>query len=234
MLAMMWTYSIALLLMPFFEVWGRLTLNPRTGTCTIVPDQNGRSPKEFIILSIVSFAAIIMIFCYIRILWVVRKTSSKTNIRTATRFEMHSVNVASTDVPTEIVTSATISDFSTMSTGAESTSNFTEIVLAPDYENNDSGRITIGERHRTSNKKGLPSKRDKRLHMMVIAIMLCFFFCYLPITMTKVLYKKFNSYAVASVLGYLTIYLAPCINPIIYVLLSREYRMAYKSMFWKT
>lgn len=50
--------------------------------------------------------------------------------------------------------------------------------------------------------------------------------CYLPITVTKINSSVTNIHLM-NILGYLLIYLTTCINPIIYVVMSSEYRQAY-------
>lgn len=71
--------------------------------------------------------------------------------------------------------------------------------------------------------------KDRKLLKMIMAIMLSFWVCYLPITLTKI-FRNFTSSPVANIAGYLLIYLTTCINPIIYVVMSSEYRQAYKNL----
>ncbi|XP_076282791.1 G-protein coupled receptor moody isoform X2 [Lasioglossum baleicum] len=73
----------------------------------------------------------------------------------------------------------------------------------------------------------IKQKRSEwRITKMVLAIFLSFVACYLPITIVKVadpevLYPGFH------VLGYLLLYFASCVNPIIYVIMNKQYRQAY-------
>lgn len=64
---------------------------------------------------------------------------------------------------------------------------------------------------------------------MIMAIMVSFWVCYLPITLTKI-FREFTSHPTANIAGYILIYLTTCINPIIYVVMSSEYRQAYKNL----
>lgn len=69
------------------------------------------------------------------------------------------------------------------------------------------------------------SPKDRRLLKMILVIFLSFVACYLPITLVKTFSKDDDP--VLNILGLLLIYLTTCINPIIYVVMSSEYRQAY-------
>ncbi|KAL0120151.1 hypothetical protein PUN28_008065 [Cardiocondyla obscurior] len=77
MVLAIWTIAFGLLIVTWFEQFGRFGLDPAVGSCTILPDVNGRSPKEFlfILAFLVPCAAIIV--CYARIFYIVRGTASK-------------------------------------------------------------------------------------------------------------------------------------------------------------
>lgn len=64
---------------------------------------------------------------------------------------------------------------------------------------------------------------------MVLAIFLSFLACYLPITIIKVVDKNVN-WPGLHIFGYIMIYLSSCINPIIYVIMNKQYRQAYKTV----
>lgn len=68
--------------------------------------------------------------------------------------------------------------------------------------------------------------KDRRLLKMILVIFSSFVVCYLPITSTKIV-RKFHDIHVLHIMGYILIYLTTCINPIIYVVMSSEYRQAY-------
>ncbi|XP_026482416.1 G-protein coupled receptor 84 [Ctenocephalides felis] len=76
---------------------------------------------------------------------------------------------------------------------------------------------------------GKMSAKDKKLLRMILVIFLSFLICYLPITITKI-FKMASNYQVLNISGYLLIYLTTCMNPIIYVVMSSEYRQAYKNL----
>ncbi|XP_068156931.1 G-protein coupled receptor moody [Drosophila tropicalis] len=73
---------------------------------------------------------------------------------------------------------------------------------------------------------GRMSAKDRRLLKMILVIFVWFVICYLPITVTKI-WKTATDVHVFNIMGYLLIYLTTCINPLIYVLMSSEYRRAY-------
>ncbi|XP_017469635.1 PREDICTED: cholecystokinin receptor-like isoform X2 [Rhagoletis zephyria] len=73
---------------------------------------------------------------------------------------------------------------------------------------------------------GRMSQKDRRLLKMILVIFISFLFCHLPITITKI-WKGATVFHIVNISGYLLIYLTTCINPLIYVFMSNEYRQAY-------
>lgn len=72
-------------------------------------------------------------------------------------------------------------------------------------------------------------RNEWRITKMVLAIFLSFVACYLPITIIKVVDKDVN-WPGLHIFGYIMIYLSSCINPIIYVIMNKQYRHAYKTV----
>ncbi|KAG5323919.1 MOODY protein, partial [Acromyrmex charruanus] len=73
----------------------------------------------------------------------------------------------------------------------------------------------------------LKQKRSEwRLTKMVLVIFLSFLACYLPITIVKVTDAEVRC-PECHILGYLLLYFASCVNPIIYVIMNKQYRQAY-------
>ncbi|XP_020289246.1 G-protein coupled receptor moody isoform X2 [Pseudomyrmex gracilis] len=73
----------------------------------------------------------------------------------------------------------------------------------------------------------IKQKRSEwRITKMVLAIFLSFLACYLPITIVKVADTEVRC-PECHVLGYLLLYFASCVNPIIYVIMNKQYRQAY-------
>lgn len=73
------------------------------------------------------------------------------------------------------------------------------------------------------------SNKDKKLLKMILVIFSSFLVCYLPITVTKI-FKDSIDWRGLNIAGYILIYLTTCINPIVYVVMSSEYRSAYKNV----
>lgn len=87
---------------------------------------------------------------------------------------------------------------------------------------------------KTKEQRELKTKRNEwRITKMVLAIFLSFLICYLPITIVKVADKDVH-FPGLHVLGYIMLYLSACINPIIYVIMNKQYRQAYKTvLLWR-
>lgn len=73
------------------------------------------------------------------------------------------------------------------------------------------------------------SNKDKKLLKMILVIFSSFLICYLPITVTKI-FKDSIDWRGLNIAGYILIYLTTCINPVVYVVMSSEYRSAYKNV----
>ncbi|KAG8222573.1 hypothetical protein J437_LFUL010416 [Ladona fulva] len=82
---------------------------------------------------------------------------------------------------------------------------------------------------RKRDKEAKMKRNEWRITKMVLAIFLSFVVCYLPITIVKVTDKNV-SYPGFHVVGYILLYLSACINPIIYVIMNKQYRQAYKTV----
>ncbi|CAL1675571.1 unnamed protein product [Lasius platythorax] len=73
----------------------------------------------------------------------------------------------------------------------------------------------------------IKQKRSEwRITKMVLVIFISFLACYLPITIVKVADAEVRC-PECHVLGYLLLYFASCVNPIIYVIMNKQYRQAY-------
>ncbi|XP_069673766.1 G-protein coupled receptor moody [Periplaneta americana] len=84
----------------------------------------------------------------------------------------------------------------------------------------------------TSSAMATPGKmtaKDKKLLKMILVIFASFVICYLPITVSKTFRDTIDIHGL-NIAGYILIYLTTCINPIIYVVMSSEYRQAYKNL----
>lgn len=87
-----------------------------------------------------------------------------------------------------------------------------------------------GRSIRIKDQRDVKAKRNEwRITKMVLAIFLAFLICYLPITIAKIIDKDVH-FPILHIMGYILIYLSACINPIIYVILNKQYRLAYKTV----
>lgn len=261
MIAGIWLVPIGMLIPTYLELWGRFSLDHITGSCTIVPDDNDRSPKKFLFISAFALPSLAIIICYARILYIVRKTAKKSRgpiyMRPVSEVENTQIdynNDAAQQIrrnKSEIVTTnrecacqlsmncfinpgAELSSFSDSCTpddldknvpriksralGSEAVSNFRKSFVA------------TFKRPNGPPKPRLPTKKDKKLLTMIVAIMVSFFVCHLPITITKTMFQEFTSHPILNIVGYVLIYMTTCVNPVIYVVMSSEYRKAYKNL----
>ncbi|XP_018312303.1 muscarinic acetylcholine receptor M2 [Mycetomoellerius zeteki] len=81
MVLAIWIIAFGLLVVTWFERFGRFGLDPAIGSCTILPDINGRSPKEFLFVLAFLIPCLAIIVCYARIFYIVRETASKSRSR---------------------------------------------------------------------------------------------------------------------------------------------------------
>ncbi|XP_069949224.1 uncharacterized protein [Cherax quadricarinatus] len=91
---------------------------------------------------------------------------------------------------------------------------------------------SLQAQHRVTTKGEREARRRRnewRITKMVLIIFIAFLVTYLPITLVKNLDKKVD-YPGLHVLGYVLIYISACINPVIYVIMNRQYRQAYKTV----
>lgn len=91
-------------------------------------------------------------------------------------------------------------------------------------------RLQVTMSTRVKDQREVKQKRNEwRITKMVLAIFLSFLACYLPITITKIIDKDVKLPGL-HIFGYIMIYLSACINPIIYVIMNKQYRQAYKTI----
>lgn len=92
-------------------------------------------------------------------------------------------------------------------------------------------KLTIATKtSRVKDARDVKAKRNEwRITKMVLAIFLSFVICYLPITVAKIADSDVTIPAL-HIIGYILLYLSSCINPIIYVIMNKQYRQAYKTV----
>eukprot|EP00088_Acartia_fossae_P022620 TRINITY_DN2377_c0_g1_i2.p1 TRINITY_DN2377_c0_g1~~TRINITY_DN2377_c0_g1_i2.p1 ORF type:complete len:372 (+),score=85.47 TRINITY_DN2377_c0_g1_i2:100-1215(+) len=79
MISGVWMFSFGLMVPPLVEVWGTLGLDPATFSCTILRDEDDRSPKKFLFLFGFLLPCIAIIVCYSAIFYRVRQ--SRLNVQ---------------------------------------------------------------------------------------------------------------------------------------------------------
>ncbi|XP_023234223.1 G-protein coupled receptor moody-like [Centruroides sculpturatus] len=74
------------------------------------------------------------------------------------------------------------------------------------------------------------TSKDLKLLKVILVIFLAFIFCYVPLIIVKI-FRKEESLPILNIIGYIGYFFTGCVNPIIYVIMSSEYRKAYKELF---
>ncbi|CAL8123691.1 unnamed protein product [Orchesella dallaii] len=167
MIGFCWAFSFLMQLPTLLGVWGRFGYDSRLKTCTIIETENGISSKTALFIIAFVIPCSVIIFCYAKIFWTVRKSEN--------RMRRHSA--------------------------------------------------------RSDIREAKTRKNEWRITKMVLVIFISFLACYLPITIVKTADKCVN-YPVTHVVGYVLVYLSACVNPIIYVFMNKQYRMAMKAVLF--
>ncbi|EZA62029.1 G-protein coupled receptor moody isoform X2 [Ooceraea biroi] len=81
MVLIIWIVAFGVLIVTWFEQWGHFGLDAAIGSCSILPDVKGRSPKEFLFFLAFLIPCLAIIVCYARIFYIVRETASKSRGR---------------------------------------------------------------------------------------------------------------------------------------------------------
>uniref|UniRef100_A0A182M4R5 G-protein coupled receptors family 1 profile domain-containing protein n=1 Tax=Anopheles culicifacies TaxID=139723 RepID=A0A182M4R5_9DIPT len=175
-----WLFSYGFQLPTLFGVWGKFGYNHQLGTCSILPDDEGRSSKTAMFIIAFIIPCIIIVICYSRIFCVVHNSANNNSIS---------------------------------------------------YTASSSAVKVAGTRSAADARDAKARRNEWRITKMVLAIFLSFVFCYLPITISKIVDKNV-SYPVLHIIGYIMLYLSACMNPIIYVIMNKQYRQAYKTVIF--
>lgn len=267
MVASTWIFSFGALIATWLEKWGRFGLDPTIGSCSILPDVNNRSPKEFLFVGAFMLPCLAIVICYARIFCIVRDAARKSRApakgRSRPGLEDSAVGSASTALerspgpengianhnhvapprrallaPPALHCPPTPGPERSSSSGVDTLDGHDdECVLDAKPRTPNGGETAKRLRQAAVALKRSPASvrpprltpKDRKLLKMIMAIMLSFWVCYLPITLTKI-FREFTSHPAANIAGYILIYLTTCINPIIYVVMSSEYRQAYKNL----
>jgi len=284
-----WICGFSFLVPTSLSLWGHFGLDPTIGSCTILPDRNGRSSKEFLFVFAFLSPCLAIIVCYARIFSIAHRAAQKSaakkeeknphdeskllqdaklaesvefssSIPSSSQSQYSSSSVQSKDTINTQISRNTLEPpspfpFSGVVDSSHGDSSVHNHCLTPSM-NTKEHRNTPNRERRASNlsfsvrvpntfrrnsftpcalirdgtrrkslRPGRLTQKDRRLLKMILVIFVSFLVCYLPITIVKILANP--SLHVLSISSYILIYLTTCINPIIYVLMSSEYRQAY-------
>ncbi|XP_050548550.1 G-protein coupled receptor moody isoform X2 [Daktulosphaira vitifoliae] len=286
MVTVTWVGGFGALVPTWLGKWGRFGLDVTVGSCTILPDSLGRSPKEILFTGAFIVPCVSIIVCYARIFYIVRKTalrsrttvittprnimmssskqpdSSSTYYTLKTRIKIPEISTDSAigsstatgscsiggdskdhhllsphDILVDHCSSAVENTYSPLSftdrrrsrrdrsPSSALNATITQVVSAVFQTKEDSPRT----RKQSTVGVDKMSSKDKKLLKMILVIFVSFVTCYLPITVSKTLHELDDLHSL-NITAYVLIYLTTCINPIIYVVMSSEYRQAYKNL----
>lgn len=200
MIFLIWVLSFGCLIPTMVGIWGKFGFDMNTGTCTI-RSVNGHSPKLIIFIVMLALPVPLVIVCYCRIFWVVRKSQHNLQKNTPTKDSNKNIK------------------------GKHTLHHPTPMKLAPPEMH------PVPRSPRTDAKRHQRSKtaRDLKLLRMIMVIFTTSLSCYMPLSIVKIMEQE-NEHPVANIVGYVTMYLSSCLNPVIYVMMSRDYRRAYKNL----
>lgn len=247
MIVCIWIISWTALLATFLGVWGCFGMSTNISLCDIVPDRNGISPRTALFLVAFLIPCLTIILCYGRIFWIVRKASKKSrcNVQNNRKSVMDESSFETSTAAEKCRESDNESDryvppghprVQSLRTHGSNPQTPDKKPSRPEPKGNIAiiaqnlkQSMYLTKLHVTSRLK--PTSKDKRLLSMITAIMVSFFICHLPITILKCHTTVTGASPSAHLWSYILRYLTACINPVIYVVLSQEYRKAYKKVF---
>jgi hypothetical protein len=214
-----------------FKVWGEFGYDPNLCTCSILNDKYGRSSKTTLFVIAFLLPCLIIIGCYARIFWVVHQSEK--------RLRNHSK--AQHSIPNNLRTLPAIGTQAIPSNNNNNDSN-NQIISQPSDISLSSNRCSTSQpdngnkladlksnKNRDQQREQKAKRNEWRITKMVLAIFLSFVLCYLPITIAKIADTKVK-YPGFHIFGYIMLYLSACMNPIIYVIMNKQYRQAYKTI----
>ena len=214
MIIFCWVFSYGMQLPTLVGAWGTFDYDSKLGTCSILEDDHGHSSKTTLFVTAFIIPCIIIIACYTKIFWVVHKSEQ--------RLKRHANKQNS--IPNNLRTTATCSVET--GNGQSKISSGDSSSFSTDVKQESVQKQTT----RIKDQREVRAKRNEwRITKMVLAIFLSFVVCYLPITIVKVADQDVE-HPNFHILSYIMLYLSACINPIIYVIMNKQYRKAYKTV----
>lgn len=220
MIAACWLVSYGMQLPTLLGAWGRFGYDTRLQTCSIMSDAHGHSSKTTLFITAFVIPCLVIIACYAKIFWVVHKSEQRMK-RHANKQNSIPNNLRAVNQPDNQPASQTVAG-SRVSTDSSSCSTDVPEAVAAAGGKQPTTRV--------KDQREVRAKRNEwRITKMVLAIFLSFVVCYLPITIVKVADKDVEHPSL-HIFSYIMLYLSACINPIIYVIMNKQYRKAYKTV----
>ncbi|XP_061392890.1 G-protein coupled receptor moody [Musca vetustissima] len=215
MIVFCWVFSYGMQLPTLVGAWGTFGYDPKLGTCSIREDDHGHSSKTALFITAFVIPCLIIIACYTKIFWVVHKSEQRlkrhANKQNSIPNNLRPPPSAGSNVET-----------GNLQSRVSSSSSFSTDVKQESVQKQPTTRI--------KDQREVRAKRNEwRITKMVLAIFLSFVVCYLPITIAKVADQDVE-HPNLHILSYIMLYLSACINPIIYVIMNKQYRKAYKTV----
>ncbi|BFG02367.1 G-protein coupled receptor moody [Drosophila madeirensis] len=235
MIAACWLFSYGMQLPTLLGAWGRFGYDARLQTCSIMSDRHGHSSKTTLFITAFVIPCLVIIACYAKIFWVVHKSEQRLK-RHATKQNSIPNNLRPLAAAAATANSLPSGDGANASqvpgaagcrVSSDSSSSYSTDVpeTAPG-----GGGAAKQQPTRVKDQREVRAKRNEwRITKMVLAIFLSFVICYLPITIVKVADKDVEHPSL-HIFSYIMLYLSACINPIIYVIMNKQYRKAYKTV----
>nr|CAD7452341.1 unnamed protein product [Timema tahoe] len=248
MIVFCWVFSYSMQMPTLFGVWGKFDFDPNLGSCTITKDTNGHSSKAFLFIVGFVIPCLVIICCYTVIFWVVHKSES--------RLREHAATMRSSDGNLTNLAGKTKSR-SREQRDLKAKRNewrITKMVLAiflsfvvcylpitivkvadSEVKYPGIGKVEFrgSEPAFSWRESGKPFiEKTPPVHATEIRTSISPFSA-VWLNTTGAL-ANYATEAGFHVLGYLMLYLSSCINPIIYVIMNKQYRQAYKTVIlWR-
>lgn len=155
-------------------------------------------------------------------------TQAQSTLQQQHQQQIPAISCTTTTNATQIIEQNAISTDTTTNPNSQCDSGV--VVVSGEVNTMPTGKFAHIRTIRVKDTRDAKAKRNEwRITKMVLAIFLSFVMCYLPITVAKIADKDV-SYPALHIIGYLLLYLSACINPIIYVIMNKQYRQAYKTV----
>lgn len=208
LVALSWVGPALLLLPATLKVWGRFGYDSQDASCTIAR-VTGSSAfyKPCLYLTSACIPIITCLVCYPPLFMVLRRSQRRLTSHCVSAMRLECILPPSSSEATY-----------TFATG---NTDRTASLLTLNVHH--SGR-------KTSTLRRPVLARERQLLLVIVAIFGAFLLCYVPLLVVAGL-DLAAEYPWLRLWTYITFYASPCANPLIYAVMSREYRKAYLDLF---